>query len=133
MWSKPVGARRVSLMHDAALNAQWLDQVIQGDCLTILRTMPPDSVDLIVTSPPYADSRKTTYGGVAPDQYFEWLLPISGELIRVLKPDGTFILNIKEKVVAGERHTYVIELILEMHQHRCLWTTEFIRHKKNCY
>src|SRR5260221_10791515 len=133
MWSKPVGARRVSLMHDAALNAQWMDQVSQGGCLTILRTMPHEWVDLIVTSPPYADSRKTTYGGVAPDQYVEWFLPISAELLRVLKPDGTFILNIKEKVVEGERHTYVIELILEMRKQGWLWTEEFIWHKKNCY
>src|SRR5258708_37334295 len=120
-------------MNDPALSAQWLDQVIQGDCLTILRTMPPASVDLVVTSPPYADNRKSTYGGVAPDQYVEWFLPISAELMRVLKPDGTFILNIKEKVVGGERHTYVIELILEMRKQGWLWTEEFIWHKKNCY
>jgi DNA modification methylase len=51
----------------------------------------------------------------------------------VLKPTGTFILNIKEKVVNGERHTYVIELILAMRKQGWLWTEEFIWHKKNCY
>lgn len=51
----------------------------------------------------------------------------------VLKPDGTFILNIKEKAVGGERHTYVIQLILEMRKQGWLWTEEFIWHKKNCY
>ena len=52
---------------------------------------------------------------------------------RVLKSDGTFILNIKEKVVRGERHTYVLELILALKQQGWLWTEEFIWHKKNCY
>jgi site-specific DNA-methyltransferase (adenine-specific) len=60
-------------------------------------------------------------------------LPISAELLRVLKPEGTFILNIKEKVVNGERSTYVLELILEMRKQGWLWTEEFIWHKKNCY
>jgi site-specific DNA-methyltransferase (adenine-specific) len=112
---------------------EWLDRIIQGDCLAVLPQMPAASVDLIITSPPYADSRKNTYGGIHPDRYVEWFLPISAELLRVLKPDGTFILNIKEKVVDGERHTYVIELILEMRKQGWLWTEEFIWHKKNCY
>ena len=60
-------------------------------------------------------------------------MPIAAELQRVLKPTGTFILNIKERVVAGERHTYVLELILAMRQQGWLWTEELIWHKKNCY
>ncbi|MEP0956130.1 site-specific DNA-methyltransferase [Leptolyngbya sp. FACHB-1515] len=95
--------------------------------------MPSNSIDLIVTSPPYADSRKNTYGGVHPDHYVEWFLPLSQELKRVLKDEGTFILNIKEKVVEGERHTYVMELIIELRKQGWLWTEEFIWHKKNCY
>jgi len=112
---------------------EWLDHIIQGDCLAVLPKIPSASVDLIVTSPPYADSRKNSYGGIHPDKYVEWFLPISAELLRVLKPEGTFILNIKEKVVGGERHTYFIELILEMRKQGWLWTEEFIWHKKNSY
>jgi site-specific DNA-methyltransferase (adenine-specific) len=104
-----------------------------GDSAEQLRKLPDNSVDLIVTSPPYADQRKNTYGGIHPDKYVEWFLPISKELLRVLKPTGTFILNIKEKVVDGERSTYVMELILEMKKQGWLWTEEFIWHKKNCY
>jgi site-specific DNA-methyltransferase (adenine-specific)/site-specific DNA-methyltransferase (cytosine-N4-specific) len=115
------------------LPTTWLDRVFLGDSREILKTLPDQSIDLILTSPPYADNRKQTYGGVAPDQYVEWFLPISAELYRVLRPDGTFILNIKEKVVNGERHTYVIELILAMRQQGWLWTEEFIWHKKNSY
>jgi len=104
-----------------------------GDCEKELKNIPNNSVDLIFTSPPYADQRKNTYGGIHPHKYVEWFLPISKQLLRVLKPTGTFILNIKEKVVNGERSTYIIELILEMRKQGWLWTEEFIWHKKNCY
>jgi len=104
-----------------------------GDCREKLVLIPENSIDLIITSPPYADQRKNTYGGIHPDDYVTWFLPISKELLRVLKPSGTFILNIKEKVVNGERSTYVIELILEMRKQGWLWTEEFIWHKKNSY
>lgn len=104
-----------------------------GDSLEKVKLLADNSVDLIVTSPPYADQRKNTYGGIHPDKYVEWFLPISEQLFRVLKPTGTFILNIKEKVVNGERSTYVMELILEMRKQNWLWTEEFIWHKKNCY
>lgn len=111
--------------------AEWRDRLIQGDCLEVLKTMPDESVNLIVTSPPYADSRKHTYGGISPDKYVEWFLPISNELKRVLRSDGSFVLNIKEKVVEGERHTYVLELILALRQQGWLWTEEYMWHKKN--
>ena len=104
-----------------------------GDSKEQLELIPDSSVDLIITSPPYADQRKNTYGGIRHDQYVEWFLPISHQLLRVLKPSGTFILNIKEKVVDGERSTYVMELIIEMRKQGWLWTEEFIWHKKNCY
>ncbi|MFH2048244.1 MAG: site-specific DNA-methyltransferase [bacterium] len=108
-------------------------RIINGDCSQELKLLKDKSVDLIVTSPPYADQRKNTYGGIHPDNYVEWFLPISNELLRVLKPSGTFILNIKERVVKSERHIYVLELIIEMRKQGWLWTEEFIWHKKNCY
>ena len=107
--------------------------ILQGDSAEVLKTLPDNSIDLIVTSPPYADQRKSTYGGISPDKYVEWFLPISEQLLRVLKPSGTFVLNIKEKVVDGERSTYVMELILAMRKQGWLWTEEFIWHKKNSY
>jgi len=109
------------------------DVIINGDCAEVLKQFPDDCIDLIVTSPPYADSRKNTYGGIHPDNYSEWFIPKTKEFLRVLKPTGTFILNIKEKVVNGERHTYVIEIILKMKKQGWLWTEEFVWHKKNCY
>ncbi|MBA3673554.1 MAG: site-specific DNA-methyltransferase [Chitinophagaceae bacterium] len=107
--------------------------IFLGDSRTELKKISDNSVDLIITSPPYADQRKGTYGGIHHDKYVDWFLPISKQLLRVLKPTGTFILNIKEKVVDGERSTYVMELILEMRKQGWLWTEEFIWHKKNSY
>jgi len=104
-----------------------------GDCAQVLREYADNFFDLIFTSPPYADSRTRTYGGIEPDEYVNWFLPRSEQFLRVLKPTGTFIVNIKEKVVGGERHTYVIELILALRKQGWLWTEEFIWHKRNCH
>ena len=108
-------------------------RLILGDSAKELKNLEENSVDLIFTSPPYADQRKNTYGGIHPNKYVEWFLPITGELFRVLKPTGTFVLNIKERVVKGERHTYVMELIFAMKKQGWLWTEEFIWCKKNSY
>ena len=104
-----------------------------GDCKEVLASLPAASVDLVVTSPPYADRRKDSYGGIAPDNYVAWFLPAAEQLLRVLKPSGTFVLNIKEKAYNGERHTFVLELILALRKQGWLWTEEFVWHKKNCY
>lgn len=112
---------------------EYIDRIILGDCEEVLTKVPNNSVDLIVTSPPYADQRHHTYGGISPDKYVDWFMPKANQFRRVLKPTGTFILNIKERVVDGERHTYVIELILEMRRQGWLWTEEFMWHKKNSY
>lgn len=108
-------------------------EILIGDAKEVLKEFDENSVDLIVTSPPYADRRKNTYGGIKPEEYVNWFLEISIELLRVLKPTGTFILNIKEKAENGERHTYVLELILALRNQGWLWTEEFIWHKKNSY
>src|SRR5476649_1824050 len=107
--------------------------VVAGDCLDVLRTLPAGRVDLIVTSPPYADQRASTYGGVSADDYVAWFMPRAEQFARVLKPRGSLVINIKEKVVDGERHTYVLELILAMKKQGWLWTEEYVWHKRNCF
>ena len=110
-----------------------LNEIILGDCESELKKFPDNYFDLIFTSPPYADQRKNTYGGIKPDDYVSWFLPKSKEFLRVLKPSGTFVLNIKERVVNGERHTYVLDLIKEFKSIGWYWTEEYIWHKKNSY
>lgn len=109
------------------------DLVILGDALTVLQTFPDNCVDFIITSPPYANNRHGPYQGVPIDGYVEWFKPVSEQLKRVLRPPGSFILIIKERVHDRERATYVLELILEMKKQGWLWTEEYIWHKKNCY
>lgn len=110
-----------------------INSIICGDCESVLRGFPNNCIDLIVTSPPYGANRSHAYNDVHPDKYVDWFLPKSVELLRVLKPTGTFILNIKERAISGERHTYVIRLIIEMRKQGWRWTEEFIWHKKNSY
>lgn len=110
-----------------------IDKLIHGDCNKILKTIPDNSINLIVTSPPYAYNRKSTYGGISIENYVEWFKPISKELKRVLKNNGSFVLNIKERAMNGERHPYVLDLILEMKKQGWFWVEEYIWHKKNCY
>lgn len=108
-------------------------QLFRGDCIDALNFVPDESVSLIITSPPYADQRKETYGGTAHDDYVEWFLPRAAQFKRILKPTGTFILNIKENVRDGVRHTYVLQLILALVDQGWLWSEEFIWHKAFCY
>ena len=108
----------------------WEGRVHQGDCLDIMKRFPKNSVDLVVTSPPYADARKHTYGGISPDSYVDWFVERATEIERILKPSGSFVLNIKEKAVNGERHTYVLDLILALKRKVGFrWVEEYIWHK----
>jgi site-specific DNA-methyltransferase (adenine-specific) len=109
------------------------NKIYHQDCLEFLKNQKVNSINFIVTSPPYADQRKKTYGGIPVKDYVNWFLPISLELKRVLKPTGSFVLNIKEKAVNGERATYVLELILEMRKQGWLWVEEYVWHKKNSF
>lgn len=112
---------------------EFINRFFHGDCEEVLKRLPDNCIDLIFTSPPYADQRQHAYGGVGPDEYVDWFLPKAQQFMRVLKLTGTFILNIKERVVNGERHTYVLELVLKMREQGWLWTEEFMWHKKNSY
>lgn len=104
----------------------------EDDSLRKMKSFSDECIELIMTSPPYADQRKKSYGGVHPDHYVKWFMPFADEMYRILNNDGSFVLNIKERVVDGERHTYVMELILEMKKRGWLYTEEYIWHKKNC-
>ena len=109
--------------------------IFEGDCETIVNTqIPRSSVNLIVTSPPYADQRTKNYGGIRPDEYVEWFLPKADAFKNCLTDDGSFVLNIKEKAVNGEKHPYVYELVLALRRQQG-WrlVDEYCWHKKNSY
>ena len=94
-----------------------INQIYQGDSLELLKQLPDNSVDLVITSPPYADLKVYIDNpGILADNYVEWFLPICNEICRVIKPTGSFILNINDKVENGFRHPYVFDLISEIHK-----------------
>ena len=89
-----------------------LNRVVPGDCVAGMRRLPGDCVDLVFTSPPYADLRD--YARIRPDDYVGWFLPAAYEIKRVLKPRGSFVLNINDRCVRGARHLYVFRLVVAL-------------------
>lgn len=90
------------------------NRIILGFAEDVLKTFDDNSIDMVITSPPYADRRKKTYGGIPEDQYVDWFIPIAKEIKRILKPTGSFFLNIKPHTKNGERVLYVFDLILKL-------------------
>ena len=84
------------------------------ECLKTMKSMPDNFVDLVVTSPPYANQRKSVYGGIDSGKYVFWFAEIAQQIKRILKPSGSFFLNIKPHTDEGERSLYVFELVLNL-------------------
>jgi len=78
-----------------------LGAMYEVDSLEALRSMPTGSVNLVVTSPPYALEFKKAYGNADKAEYVEWLRPFGQEIHRVLADDGSFVLNIGGSYVKG--------------------------------
>lgn len=94
-----------------------INKIHIGDCLELLKQLDDNSVDLVITSPPYADLKVYIDNpGILADNYVEWFLPICNEICRVIKPTGSFILNINDKVEDGFRHPYVFDLVSQIHK-----------------
>ncbi len=82
-------------------------KVIEGDSRDVLRRLPPGRFNLIVTSPPYADARRNHYDSIRPALYPEFMKSFHEAFWRILADDGSFVLNIKDKVVNGTRDRFV--------------------------
>jgi site-specific DNA-methyltransferase (cytosine-N4-specific) len=95
-----------------------LGQAYQADALDLLRKMPDESVALVVTSPPFALRRKKAYGNVTATEYVEWFWPFAQEIFRVLRPDGSFVLELggSWNPGSGTRSLYQYELLLRLTQ-----------------
>lgn len=111
-------------------NSLQLNTIENIDCLQYMKKIPDNSIDVIITSPPYAEQRTNTYGGISANEYPDWMSTIGKEINRVLKPSGSFVLNIKEHVHNGARDTYVLETILKL-SHIFIWSDTYIWNKTN--
>jgi len=87
-----------------------------GDSLAVLKALPDQSVSAVVTSPPYALHFKKEYGNVDKQSYVQWMLPFAQEIKRVLKKDGSFILNIGGSYDGGSptRSLYHFKLLIAL-------------------
>ena len=88
----------------------------RGDSLPWLKSMPDESVDLVLTSPPFALNRKKAYGNEPESSYVEWLLPFADEVWRVLKPTGSFVLELGSAWMPGRptRSLYQFKVLLAL-------------------
>jgi len=92
----------------------WKKEVLLGDCQDLMKGILDNSIDMVFTSPPYAERRKWVYDGIDEDEYVDWFLPIGKEIKRILKPTGSFFLNIKPHTNKGERSLYVFDLVCRL-------------------
>jgi DNA modification methylase len=87
-----------------------------GDSLALMHDMASDAVDLVITSPPYALHFKKEYGNADQENYVNWFSPFAQEIHRILKPTGSFVLNIGGAWSPGSptRSLYHFRLLLHM-------------------
>lgn len=87
-----------------------------GDSVELLANLPDESVDLVVTSPPYALHFEKEYGNVTKEEYIEWFLPFARQINRVLKETGSFVLNIGGSYNEGvpTRSLYHFKLLIRL-------------------
>lgn len=100
-----------------------------GDCIEVMRNMPAESVDAIVTSPPYAEQRKSAYGGIPEKDYPAWTVAWMTEARRVLKPDGSVLINIRPHIKNGQISDYVLRTRLALRGSGWTECEELIWHK----
>lgn len=105
-------------------------QAFVADSLDLLRSLPDSSINLVLTSPPYALHFKKEYGNASKDSYVAWLLPFIREIKRVLKDDGSFVLNIGGSYNEGKptrsiyHYKLVVAIVEELGFHlaqECFW------------
>lgn len=106
-------------------------EVYLGDSRNVLAQYPDKHFNLIVTSPPYADARANHYDSITPDKYEEFLISFHHQFWRVLADDGSFVLNVKDKVVKGIRHRFVWHTIEALAEKGWLCVDDYIWVKPN--
>ena len=105
-------------------------KIICGDSKTVLPSLT-EKAQLIVTSPPYADARKKHYDSIHPDQYADWFFNFHKPFWDILDDNGSFVLNIKDKIVNGSRHRFVWKTILKLEEAGWKSVDDYIWYKTN--
>lgn len=110
-WIRPLHIDHLTTYYSTPCGA-----AIHGDSMVMLKALPSASVDLVMTSPPFALTRKKEYGNEPVDRYLEWFTPFCLEIKRVLKPTGSFVLDIGGAWIPGApvRSVYHFELAVRL-------------------
>jgi DNA modification methylase len=98
-----------------AYTTPW-GRAYQGNALDVLKMLPDESVALTFTSPPFALRRQKAYGNVAAGEYIAWFWPIAEQIQRVLRPDGSFVMELGGawNPGSGTRSLFPYELLLRL-------------------
>ena len=110
-WAKPLGLHKLVPHYSTPMGAAYC-----LDSIKMLSALPAESIDLVMTSPPFALTRKKEYGNEPVERYLEWFMPFSREIRRILKPSGSFVLDIGGAWVPGSpvRSTYHFEVAISL-------------------
>ena len=104
-----------------------LGSLIVADCLSALRFVPSETIDLVITSPPYDGQPKYGNGEkYERDWYRGFFLDVTAEIYRVLKPSGSFVLNYRSKRHGNERGTLQYEIVFWLRDQGFLFCEDFI-------
>jgi len=106
-----------------------LGYAVVADSLHFMRELPDECIDLVVTSPPFALNRKKEYGNVHADDYVEWFVPFADEVNRIIKPTGSFVIDIGGAWIRGRptRSIYQYQLLIRLVERFC-FAQEFFWH-----
>lgn len=109
-------APRLRIPAFSPLYSTSLGDAYATDSLSLMRAMPDDSINVVLTSPPYALHYKKEYGNADKEAYLSWFLGFAREIFRILKPDGSFVLNIGGSYNQGTptRSLYHFKLLIEL-------------------
>jgi len=110
-WLKDVGLSKSAPLYHTELGAAFL-----GDSLAGMKRIESETVDLVFTSPPFALTRQKEYGNEPIERYLAWFLPFCEEIKRILKPTGSFVLDIGGAWIPGSpvRSMYHFEVAVHL-------------------
>lgn len=115
-----------SLREEASFTTD-LGALIIGDCIDTLRQVPDDTIDLVITSPPYDGQPRYGNGERYERDWFEDVfLKVTSEVLRTLKPNGSFVLNYRSRRRNGERGTLQYELVLWLREQGFHFAEDFV-------
>lgn len=120
-------ARQVHHHQPPPFFATELGEFHVADCLRTLKRIPDNSVDLVITSPPYDGQPKYGNGERYDRQWYQtFFLSVTGEIHRILKPTGSFVLNYRSRRQGNERGLIQYELIFWLRDQGFLFCEDFV-------